>query len=125
MTYDERKGYNNLSCWFNLSYASFLTLPRVAMENMPDEWQEKMAELLNELDDYFPNFPSYNYRVQRVDGNKLSKFPKSILNYRHPDYEEIKKWKKGGGSCGSPDWCGYKANELKDRVRYLRHHERG
>lgn len=82
-----------LSCWFELSYASFLTLPRIAMEAMPPEWQGKMADLLNELDDTFPNFPSFKYRVQRVEGNKLSKFPKWLLNYRYPNYEEIKKWK--------------------------------
>ena len=29
-----------LSRWFGLSYASWLTMPRVMMEAMPEEWQE-------------------------------------------------------------------------------------
>lgn len=86
-------GHNKLSCWFELSYASFLTLPRVVMEDMPDEWQGKMADLLNELDETYPNFPNFKYRVQRVEGNRLSKFPRWLLNYRHPDFLELDKYK--------------------------------
>jgi len=90
----KQNGNDKLSCWFGLSYASFLTLPRVMMESMPDEWQGKMADLLNESDDTFFNFPYFKYRVQRVEGNKLSKFPKWLLNYRHPDYKMIKSFKE-------------------------------
>jgi len=90
----KQSGHDKLSCWFELSYASFLTIPRVLMEAMPDKWQEEMADLLNEMDDEFPNFPGFKYRVQRVEGNKLSKFPKWVINYRYPDYNEIEKAKK-------------------------------
>jgi len=45
-----KKGYDKLWSWFGLSYASFLTLPRVMMHEMPDEWQGKMADLLEEWD---------------------------------------------------------------------------
>jgi len=44
--------------WFGLSYVSFLTLPRVLMENMPQEWQVKMSELLKEYEDEFPGIES-------------------------------------------------------------------
>ncbi len=44
-------GHDRLWAWFSLSYASFLTLPRVMMHEMPDEWQDKMAALLEEWDD--------------------------------------------------------------------------
>ena len=41
---DDKLEYNlDLSNWFGLSYASFLTLPRVLMEAMPEEWQRKMT----------------------------------------------------------------------------------
>ncbi len=46
--YDERK---DLHLWFGLSYAAFLVMPRVAMMQMPEDWQEKMAELLNQYDE--------------------------------------------------------------------------
>lgn len=48
MTNNERK---DLHLWFGLSYAAFLVMPRVAMMQMPKEWQEKMAELLNQYDE--------------------------------------------------------------------------
>ena len=87
------EGNDKLSCWFELSYASFLTMPRVTMEAMPDEWQGKMADLLNEVDKEFPSFPMFKYRVQRVEGNKFSKFPEWLLNYRHPNLKIIDEWR--------------------------------
>jgi hypothetical protein len=45
---DSRK---DLQLWFGLSHASFCVMPRVFMEAMPAEWQEKMAELLFQYDD--------------------------------------------------------------------------
>lgn len=84
--YDQR---HDLQCWFSLSYASWLTLPRVLMEAMPDEWQRKMAELLNEYNETFPNLPDLGTRVLVVQDNKLIKAPSWLLNYRHPDKEAI------------------------------------
>jgi hypothetical protein len=43
-------GADRLHCYWSLSYASYLTVPRVLMQSMPDEWQNKMAALLEELD---------------------------------------------------------------------------
>lgn len=37
--------------WFGLSYASYLTIPRSILQSMPDEWQKKFVELLDELDE--------------------------------------------------------------------------
>lgn len=37
--------------WFELTYAQYLTIPRSVLQSMPDEWQEKFAALLYELDD--------------------------------------------------------------------------
>lgn len=45
--YDAAK---DLACWFGLSYASFLVLPRVLMQDMPPEWQaDQDAALAAEL----------------------------------------------------------------------------
>ncbi|PKN36722.1 MAG: hypothetical protein CVU62_13390 [Deltaproteobacteria bacterium HGW-Deltaproteobacteria-2] len=79
----------DLACWFGLSHASFLTLPRVMMEAMPEEWQKKMAALLNEFDDAFPNQPDIRTRVQITQYGKLIKTPEWMINYRHPDYKMI------------------------------------
>jgi hypothetical protein len=79
-----------LQCWFGLSYASFLTLPRVLMQAMPIEWQNKMADLLREYEEAFPNQPDIGTRVQITDERgHLIKTPEWLLNYRHPDRETI------------------------------------
>ena len=83
-----------LQRWFNLSYASYLTLPRVLMEAMPKEWQDKMAELLFEWDKTFNNWPlELGTRVQITINGKLAKTPHWLINYRHPDFKEIEKVK--------------------------------
>jgi hypothetical protein len=84
----------DLQCYFGLSYASWLTLPRVLMEAMPDDWQKKMAVLLNEIQDEFPNANIPVTRVQMVEGNKMVKMPEWLKHYRHPDREEIQKCRK-------------------------------
>jgi hypothetical protein len=84
----------DLSCWFGLSYAAWLTLPRVLMEAMPEEWQKRMAGLLNEYNDTFPNQPDLGTRVQITQGKKLVKAPKWLLNYRRPDMGTINSLRK-------------------------------
>lgn len=84
MDEDNRK---DLDLWFGLSRASFLVMPRVAMQQMPKEWQEKMAELLNQYDETINTeaFGVKGCRVQALDGyGKLMKMPGELVNYRHP-----------------------------------------
>lgn len=88
-------GEESLWEWFSLSYANFLVLPRVLMHAMPDEWQGKMAALLHEYDREFQNLPSIETRVSAVVDGKFSKFPRWLLNYRHPDEDEIDLAKNG------------------------------
>ena len=83
----------NLNTWFGLSYASFLTVPRVFMQEMPQEWQEKMAELLNEYDETFNNQPNMETVVVCKQNNKIIKTPEWLVNYRRPDTETINKFK--------------------------------
>ncbi|KFB88926.1 hypothetical protein CR62_24135 [Serratia grimesii] len=97
----------NLQTWFGLSRASFCVLPRVLMEAMPEEWQQKMADLLHEYSDSFDT--SLNGAVHSViisakdrDG-KFIKLPEEILDYRHSDREFIDsvRTKRVGGSDAS------------------------
>jgi hypothetical protein len=85
-------GRDALWCWFGLSYASWLTLPRVLMHEMPDVWQKKMAKLFNEFNDEYPNAPPLDTRVFMVKNGKLQKTPDWIA-YRHPDKERIEAMK--------------------------------
>lgn len=80
----------DLDLWWGLSYASFLVLPRVAMQLMPDDWQEKMAELLNQYDETI-NTSAFGVKGCTVralgDNGKMMKTPPEILNYRRPSKE--------------------------------------
>ena len=84
------EGYHKLWGWFGLSRASFLTLPRTLMHEMPDEWQSKMAALLDEYDATFDlsNLPDCKVMAVRDDG-KFSSWPEWILQYRRPDVDRI------------------------------------
>jgi hypothetical protein len=37
--------------WFELSYAQYLTIPRSVLQSMPNEWQKRFTDCLNELDE--------------------------------------------------------------------------
>jgi hypothetical protein len=52
---------------------------------MPDEWQDKMAALMEEWDDTWVNQPDFGTRVQLTKDKKLFKTPDWVSNYRHPD----------------------------------------
>lgn len=93
------RGADKLHCWFGLSYAQYLTIPRTAMQSMPDEWQGKMAKLLKEMDeriDWYPREGRYwvqlkDYRGHYVKDSladyergrrRLELKPKRILTFR-------------------------------------------
>ena len=85
------KGHDKLWDWFSLSYASWLTLPRVMMHEMPDEWQMQMAELLNEWDETWDSDELPEPFVTARKNSKFTKWPRWLLNYRHPDRKEIER----------------------------------
>ncbi len=83
----EQTGKEKLWQWFSLSYAAWLTLPRVLMHEMPDEWQRKMAELLNEFDDTWKPQDCSIFITMKRNG-KFVRIP-DWLDYRHPDRDTI------------------------------------
>ena len=85
-----RKGYDKLWLWFGLSRASWLTLPRIMMHEMPDEWQDKMADLLNEFDEKWDSQDMPEPYVSAKKNGAFTRWPQWLLNYRHPDKEQIK-----------------------------------
>lgn len=84
------EGYQKLWGWFGLSRASFLTLPRTLMHEMPEDWQSKMTDLLEEYDATFDrsNFPDCKVMAVRDDG-KFTSWPEWLLQYRRPDVDQI------------------------------------
>jgi hypothetical protein len=80
--------------WFGLSYASWLTLPRVLLCEMPEDWQNRLVQLLDEFDQEFSNRPDFSTRVHVVDTQgRLIKTPDWIFDYRHPDCEQIDRFR--------------------------------
>ena len=54
--------------WFGLTYAQYLTIPRSVLQSMDEDWQEKFAALLDELDETMDWRPSEGrYWVQLKD----------------------------------------------------------
>lgn len=76
--------------WFGLTYASYLALPRAILQHMPNEWQNRFVQCLNELSNMV-DFDD-NYAVNLRD-NK-GKFKKDPLSqYRRFPKERV-PWKK-------------------------------
>lgn len=84
------RGRERLWNWFGLGRASWLTMPRVMMHAMPDDWQERMAQLCEEWDAAWDSSALPSTQVQAVgDNGRLTKFPEWLLNYRHPNDAEL------------------------------------
>lgn len=82
--------------WFELSYAQFLTVPRLVMQSMPYEWQEKMVALLEEMDDTFDWRPQKGdcYWVQvRTPSGKFKRPPALMCDY-HGNIEHLRREKE-------------------------------
>lgn len=87
----DRPGHDALWGWFGLSYAAFLTIPRVLLHEMPDEWQGRLADLLREFDETYYSLELPEMNVQAVGpGNRFMRWPRWLLEYRHPDRETIR-----------------------------------
>jgi hypothetical protein len=47
--------------WFGLTYANYLVLQRSLLQSMPQEWQARFAQCLDELDAAFSYIERPNY----------------------------------------------------------------
>ena len=84
----EPPGHEALWRWFGFSHASWLTMPRVLMHAMPDDWQARMAALLYEYDAHW-NLPDCGTAtVTLKQDGKFAPMP-DWLEYRHPDEATI------------------------------------
>ena len=52
--------------WFNLTYASYLAIPRSLLQSMSAEWQHKLVELLEEMQDLYGGY-DMSYTVHPRD----------------------------------------------------------
>jgi len=89
-----RPGYDALWLWFSISRAGWVTLPRVLIHEMPDDWQGKMATLLREYESTFTEWPEgLGSRVQLTDNGSLTSYYNWLHDYRHPAKGKIETLK--------------------------------
>jgi len=69
-----------IHCYFGLSYANYLVVPRVVLQSMPSDWQKEFVKLLEQIPDRvgIDWQPKGGYRVHAVGENgRLAKDPYS------------------------------------------------
>jgi hypothetical protein len=87
---DGKDVHEPVHIWFSLSYAAYLILPRLILQNMPVGWQRDFISLVDEIESTLGPLPSMKYSVQRRGNNgKFTKDP--FANYRRGSLEEAKK----------------------------------
>lgn len=73
--------------WFSLSYASYLVLPRSALQSMPLDWQQRFVALMEEWQEIGPRTPD-EYVVQlRGERGRFVEDP--WANYRRPNIKHL------------------------------------
>jgi len=55
--------------WFQLSYSSYLVLPRSVLQSMPVEWQRDFIDLIRKVQRTLEVDGMPNYRVRATDSN--------------------------------------------------------
>lgn len=83
--HEAQSGKDRLWGWFGLSRAGGLTMPRVLMHEMPDGWQKRMAVLMEEFNEEFPNWSDQQLYVTAKKGGRFEQLHEWLCNYRHPD----------------------------------------
>lgn len=78
------RGSHKLECWWSLSYSQYLTVPRSVMQAMPEEWQNKMADLLKELDETLVWRPQQGCYWVKLKDSKGKYASDPLADYRHP-----------------------------------------
>lgn len=69
--------------WFNLTYSSYLVIPRSLLCGMPLDWQEQFAALLDEMRVIYDSSAIQDsYKVILRVGNRFAADP--LRDYRHP-----------------------------------------
>ena len=82
--------------WFELSYSSYLVLPRALMSGMPVEWQRKFVDLLIEAQSTYDSEQiGDNYTVLlKDDEDNVIKDP--LADYKYPPELPYKNKSKKG-----------------------------
>lgn len=90
--HDSHGGADALQSTFGLSYAHWAVMPRAAMEAMPDDWQGRAAQLIDELFNTFPNLDKdgqFQVILRDRSTGRIKALPSALCEYRHPDADAL------------------------------------
>jgi hypothetical protein len=77
--------------WFGLTYASYLVLPRSALQQIDPKLQRKLVEALTEITDRY-DWPNSNADYQVTMRDDKGRYQRDLLsNYRHPEFKIVEK----------------------------------
>jgi len=91
----DRTGFEALWMQFGRGQ-SFLVWPRSLMHEMPDDWQLRAAELLEEWDDAWQwpeGWPTAYVSARDERTNRFTRWPDWLLNYKYRDRDSINRLK--------------------------------
>lgn len=90
---------------FGLSYASWLTLPRVVLQAMPNSWQNQLVALLDQIDERFDWMPEGVTLSVTARDDKRGHFKKlpDDFNYRYPDKKWLRSIRRKAGAVNRSD----------------------
>jgi hypothetical protein len=83
--------------WFELTYASYLVLPRVLLCDMPRSWQERFVSCLRELDETWKPVPEEGTYTVNVRGDNGKFVSDPLSNYRRPSRAVIERCRRQKG----------------------------
>lgn len=69
--------------WFGLSYARYLVIPRSLLQGMPEEWQQRMTNLLDEMRDTYDYHQIEDNYCVKLRGNSGKFVSDPLGDYRH------------------------------------------
>lgn len=75
--------------WFELSYSHYLVLPRSLMQAMPIEWQERMADCLEEMHEACEPLEINDRYTVLLRGEKGRIVSDPYSDYRHPKIHSL------------------------------------
>jgi hypothetical protein len=91
-------GADRLHLWWELSYAQYLTVPRSVMQSMPDDWQDKMAALLNELDErieWRPKGACYKVELRKYGYEFDPEQDMDVFTWREEIHDPLAEYDRG------------------------------
>ena len=92
--------------WFGLTYAAYLTIPRLALENMPADWQRRFVELMEEFE--ASGIESPNYHVLRAD----EEYTTTQLN----DPDDPSSWPREFYIQRADPWANYRYGSVAEAM---------